>query len=146
MSQEEREPAWRSQAEYLATINLSAGPRMELPLKTLPRPKGKATESDLHGVRFAGANQTAARRASSTRRAWRGMPVSVSRFSRRLDPVTGKVDEYPIPLLKPAAPTGILGVRFDKDENIWMGMQFQGGIAKFDRKTEKFQTWSLPPE
>jgi len=25
-------------------------------------------------------------------------------------------------------------------------MQFQGGIAKFDRKTEKFQTWSLPPE
>src|SRR5258708_2486692 len=27
-----------------------------------------------------------------------------------------------------------------------MGMQFQGGIAKFDRKTEKFQTWSLPPE
>ncbi len=27
-----------------------------------------------------------------------------------------------------------------------MGVQFQGGIAKFDRKTEKFQTWSLPPE
>jgi len=26
-----------------------------------------------------------------------------------------------------------------------MGMQFQGGIAKFDRKTETFQTWSLPP-
>jgi len=25
-------------------------------------------------------------------------------------------------------------------------MQFQGGIAKFDKKTEKFQTWSLPPE
>jgi streptogramin lyase len=40
----------------------------------------------------------------------------------------------------------MLGVRFDEDENIWLGMQFQGGIAKFDRKTEKFQTWSLPPE
>jgi streptogramin lyase len=25
-------------------------------------------------------------------------------------------------------------------------MMFQGGIAKFDRKTEKFSTWSLPPE
>ena len=25
-------------------------------------------------------------------------------------------------------------------------MQFQGAVAKFDRKTEKFQTWSLPPE
>jgi streptogramin lyase len=25
-------------------------------------------------------------------------------------------------------------------------MQFQGGVAKFDQKTGKFQTWSLPPE
>jgi len=25
-------------------------------------------------------------------------------------------------------------------------MQFQGGIAEFDKKTGKFQTWSLPPE
>ena len=47
-------------------------------------------------------------------------------------------------LLEPsgAPPTGILGVRFDKDENLWLGMQFQGGIAKFDRTTETFQTWS----
>ena len=64
----------------------------------------------------------------------------------KLDPQTGKVTEYQIPLLKPDAPTGILGVRFDHDENLWLGMQFQGGIAKFDRKTETFQTWSLPPE
>ena len=51
-----------------------------------------------------------------------------------------------MPRLKANLPTGILALRFDKDENLWMGMQFQGGIAKFDRKTEKFQTWSLPPE
>ena len=51
-----------------------------------------------------------------------------------------------MPLLKPAAPTGILGMRFDHDENLWLGLQFQGGIAKFDKKTEKFQAWSLPPE
>jgi streptogramin lyase len=37
-------------------------------------------------------------------------------------------------------------MRFDKDENPWLAMQFQAGVAKFDRKTEKFQTWSLPPE
>ena len=64
----------------------------------------------------------------------------------KLDPKTAKVTEYPIPLLKPDAPTGILGMRFDHDQNLWLGMQFQGGIAKFDKKTEKFQTWSLPPE
>jgi streptogramin lyase len=64
----------------------------------------------------------------------------------KLDPKTAKIVEYPIPVLKPGAPTGILGVRFDKDENVWLGMQFQGGIAKFNRKTEVFQTWSLPPD
>ncbi len=48
--------------------------------------------------------------------------------------------------MKPQAPTGILGVRFDHDENLWLGMQFQGGIAKFDRKTATFQTWSLPAD
>ena len=36
-------------------------------------------------------------------------------------------------------------MRFDKDENLWLGMQFQGGIAKFDRRAETFRTWSLPP-
>ena len=36
-------------------------------------------------------------------------------------------------------------MRFDEDENLWLAMQFQGGIAKFDTKTEKFQVWSLPP-
>jgi len=64
----------------------------------------------------------------------------------KLDPKTGKVTEYPLPRLKASAPTGSLALRFDEDQNLWLGMQFQGGIAKFDRKTEKFQTWSLPPE
>jgi imidazolonepropionase-like amidohydrolase/streptogramin lyase len=63
----------------------------------------------------------------------------------RLDPRTGQVIEYEIPTLKESAPTGVLGVRFDRDENVWLGMQFQGGIAKFDRKTETFESWSLPP-
>ena len=64
----------------------------------------------------------------------------------KLDPRTAQVTEYQIPLLKPGAPTGILGMRFDQDQNLWLAMQFQGGIAKFDKKTERFQTWSLPPE
>jgi virginiamycin B lyase len=63
----------------------------------------------------------------------------------KMDPKTGHVTEYPIPVLKPEAPKGMLGMRFDRDENPWLGMQFQGGIAKFDRKTATFQTWSLPP-
>jgi virginiamycin B lyase len=64
----------------------------------------------------------------------------------KIDTRTGKATEYQIPRLKAKLPTGSLALRFDHDENLWMGMQFQGGLAKFDKKTEKFQTWSLPPE
>jgi len=56
------------------------------------------------------------------------------------------VTEYRVPELKPGFPTGALSVRFDRDSNLWLGMMFQGGIAKFDRKKETFSTWSLPPE
>ena len=145
VSQEEREATWRRQAEYLATINLSAGPQWSYAFKTLPRPKGKATqviytEYDLP----ARTRQPHDVIVDSQGMAW--YASFGEQVLGRLDPKTGKVEEYPIPLLKPAAPTGILGVRFDNDENLWLGMQFQGGIAKFDRKTEKFQTWSLPPE
>src|SRR5205823_4642740 len=34
----------------------------------------------------------------------------------------------------------------DRDGNMWLGMMYQAAIAKFDRNTEKFQFWSLPPE
>src|SRR4030095_5949079 len=64
----------------------------------------------------------------------------------RLDPGNGTVTEFEVPLLKPKMPTGILAVRFDEDENVWLGVQFPSRVARFDRKTERFQTWSLPPE
>src|SRR5262245_24586853 len=136
---------WRRQAEYLATLNLSAGPEWRYALKTAPRPKGRATQviytefylrqrtRQPHGVIV-----------DSQGLAW--YASFGEQILGALDPKTGKVVEYTIPTLKPEAPTGILGVRFDRDENVWMGMQFQGGIAKFDRKTQTFQTWSLPPE
>jgi streptogramin lyase len=44
------------------------------------------------------------------------------------------------------SPTGSLSIRFDKDENLWLGMMYQGGIAKFDRKTEQVQVWNIPAE
>ncbi|MBI3400363.1 MAG: amidohydrolase family protein [Acidobacteria bacterium] len=144
-SPEQRLATWRRQADYLATINLSAGPQWRYQLKTLPRPTGKGTqviytEYDLPQR----TRQPHDVIVDSTGMAW--YASFGEQILGKLDPRTGKVTEYQIPTLKPGAPTGILGVRFDRDENIWLGMQFQGGIAKFDRKTETFQTWSLPPE
>jgi virginiamycin B lyase len=144
-SPEQRNAAWRRQAEYLASVNLSAGPQWRYPLKTRPRPTGKDTqviytEFDLpyktrqpHDVIVDSAGV-----------AW--YASFGEQILGRLDPRTAAVTEYAIPTLKPEAPTGILGLRFDRDENLWLGMQFQGGIAKFDRKTETFQLWSLPDE
>jgi virginiamycin B lyase len=142
---ERQQEARRRQAEYLSRTNLSAGPTWNYGFTTLPRPTGKATrviytEYDLpkrtrqpHDVIVDSAGM-----------AW--YASFGEQILGKLDPKTAKVTEYPIPLLKPGAPTGILGMRFDHDQNLWMGMQFQGGIAKFDKKAGKFQTWSLPPE
>ena len=142
---ERQQQARRRQAEYLSTLNLSSGSPWSYALKTLPRPRGQATrviytEYDLpkrtrqpHDVIVDSAGM-----------AW--YASFGEQILGKLDPSTGKVTEYPVPLLKPAAPTGILGMRFDRDQNLWLGLQFQGGIAKFDRKTETFQAWSLPPK
>jgi imidazolonepropionase-like amidohydrolase/streptogramin lyase len=144
-SPEQQRAAWRRQAEYLATLNLSAGPEWRYALETVPRPKGRATqviytEYDLPQR----TRQPHDVIVDSKGLAW--FASFGEQILGALDPKSGKVTEYAIPTLKPNAPTGILGVRFDKDENVWLGMQFQGGIAKFDRKTETFQTWSLPPD
>jgi virginiamycin B lyase len=142
---EEQTRVQRAQAEWLSTINLSSSSTWEFSLKTLPRPTGKATrvmitEYDLprptiepHDVIVDAAGF-----------AW------YSNFGEqtlgKLDPKTGKHTEYPVPESKKGSPTGALSVRFDKEQNLWLGMMYQGSIAKFDKKTETFQVWNVPPE
>ena len=64
----------------------------------------------------------------------------------KLDPKTGKVTEYRLPELKKGWPTGSLGIRADHDGNLWLGMMYQGAIAKFDPRRGKVQTFSLPAD
>jgi virginiamycin B lyase len=142
---EARQRAREQQAEFLSTINLSAGSTWPYALQTLPRPKGKATrviitEYDLPRKTIEPHDAV----VDSQGMVW------YSNFGEqnlgKLDPKTAKVTEYPVPELKHGSPTGALGLRLDQDENPWLGMMFQGGISKFDRKTEKFQSWNAPPE
>ncbi len=143
--QSKQQQSRRRMAEFLASINLSKGPLWSYSLKTFPRPTGKATrviitEYDLpkptrqpHDV-IVDAD---------------GMVWYISfgeQIIGKLDPKTGKTTEFPVPVLKPDSPKGELALRPDDDGNLWVGMMYQGAVAKFDRKTEKFQTWSLPPE
>jgi virginiamycin B lyase len=142
---DQQRATWRRQAEYLATINLSAAPQWSYPFKVLPRPTGKATQAIYTEYDLPQrTRQPHDVIVDSTGTAW--YASFGEQILGRLDPKTGQIIEYEIPLLKDSAPTGVLGVRFDRDDNPWLGMQFQGGIAKFDRKTETFETWSLPPD
>jgi virginiamycin B lyase len=130
-------------AQYVSTINLSSISRWEYSLKTLPRPNGKATrviitEYDL--PRSEAMPHDAV--VDSEGMVW--YSDFGSQYLGRLDPKTAKAAEFPVPITKPGAPTGALDLGFDPDGNVWLGMMNQGSIAKFDRKTEKFQVWSAP--
>jgi streptogramin lyase len=136
---------YRQQAEYLATLNLSSVSAWKYPLTTLPRPTGRATRViiteyglprptiephdvivDEHGT------------------------VWYSDFGEqyfgKLDPQTGKVTEWPVPELKPGYPQGMLDLEEDKNGEFWLDMLFQGALAKFDPKSEKFEIYGLPAE
>jgi len=67
-------------------------------------------------------------------------------FLGKFDPKTGKYSEFPIPVIKPGYPVGTLDLQADKAGNLWIGMMYQAGIARFDKKTETFKVWSMPKE
>jgi virginiamycin B lyase len=132
-------------AEWLATTNLSSTEKWEYSLKTLPRPKAKAarvvvTEYDLPR-KVAQPHDVVVDSAGTV---W--YSDFADEFLGKLDPKTGQATEYPIPLLKQGFPKGSLELQLDKDENPWLALMYQGGIAKFDRKTEKVQVFPLPKE
>jgi virginiamycin B lyase len=142
---DQRVQVYRGLADYLSSINLSAGSRWSYALKVLPRPKGKGTrvvitEYDLPRDTIQPHDVL----VDADGIAW------YSSFGEqslgRLDPKSGRVTEYPIALAKPGFPTGALGLRTDRDGNLWLGNMYQARIVKFDRKTETFQFWSLPGE
>jgi virginiamycin B lyase len=142
---EQKIEGWKRQAQYLSTVNLNSHDEWKYSFKMHPRPKGRATrvvytEYDLP----ARTRQPHDVIVDSEGMVW--YASFGEQILGKMDPKTGKTTEYQVPRLKANLPTGILALRFDEDQNLWMGMQFQGGIAKFDRKTEKFRTWSLPAE
>ena len=142
---ERRLEGWRRQAQYLSSVNLHSADSWNFSFKTHARPKGRATqviytEYDLPQR----TRQPHDVIVDSEGMAW--YASFGEQILGKIDTRTGKTTEYQVPRLKANLPTGILALRFDEDENLWMANQFQGGIVKFDKKTEKFQTWSLPPE
>jgi streptogramin lyase len=137
-------PRQQEAAEFFASINLSSGART-YPLKTLPRPKGKATrviitEYDL--PRKEAQPHDVVLDADGT--PWYSDFGAM--YIGQLDTKTGKVTDYQIPRLNPNAPTGTLQIDSDPSGNLWVAMMLQGGVARFDRKEKKFDVFPVPKE
>jgi len=140
---DQRVQVYRGMADFLSSINLNQGDRWTYELKPRARPNGRATrviytEYDLPRETISPHDVI----VDTDGIVW------YSSFGEqnlgRLDPKTGKVTEFPIVEHKPGFPTGGLGLRTDKDGNLWLGNMYQATIVKFDRKSETFKFWPLP--
>ena len=61
-----------------------------------------------------------------------------------LDPKTGKVvGSSDFRCCEPEQPKGSLDIELDPDGNLWVGMSYQAGASKIDRKTKKVTTYPL---
>ena len=135
-------------AKYLSSVNLSSSKdgKWSYEFKTFPRPTGRAaraiiTEYDLPRQECQPHDVVVDRDGM----VWYGdFGNNLNASLGRLNPQTGEVKEWQVPLLKPKASKSMLDLRLDKDGNLWMAMRMQGGIAKFDKKAEKFTTWAAP--
>lgn len=136
---------FRALAEHLSSVNLHDKPTWDFELKKFPRPKGKAT-------RVIITTYDLPRETMQPHDTYvdKGGTVWASNFGEqsliRLDAKTGKVTEFPVPLLRPGSPTGMLGLRADEDDNLWLGNMYQGSVVKFDRKTQKMRLYPIPKE
>jgi len=149
-------------AAYLATVNLSGAatlPHQTLPnqtwpnrtwpnqtwpyeLQTLARPAGRATHVVITEYALPRASIAPHDvRTDAQGRVW--YSNFVENFLGELDPTTGANRDYPIPVLKPASPTGALDLEADADGNLWLALMFQTGLAKFDLATKTFQIFPV---
>jgi virginiamycin B lyase len=133
-------------ATYLSSINLSARDTFDFTVKTLPRPKGKATQviytvydlprpdASPHDVVFDAEGN-----------AW--YSDFNSQFFGRLDPRTGKVVEYSVPQRRQGQiAQGGLQIDIDREGRIYYGNMSQMQIVRLDPKSGKMETFKHPME
>jgi len=135
----------KAAAAYLVSVSLSNPDAQEYSFKTLPRPKGRSTkviitEYDLPRKEALPHDVI----VDADGHAW--YSDFGNQFVGELDPKTGKVTDYPLETLRQDQPKGPLGMEFDPEGNIWIGMSYQAGASKIDRKTKHVTTYPLPRE
>ena len=136
---------FRKQGEYLASINLSQVSQWEYPLKTLPRPTGRATraiitEYDLPRPTTEPHDVLVDKDGA----VWYSDFGEL--FISKFDPKTLKLTEYPVKEFKPGAPVGNLSLEYDKAGTLWFDTMFQGSLGTLDPKTGEIKYYPLGAE
>src|SRR5207247_945840 len=131
-------------AKYLSSINLSSRDTFEFPLKTLPRPTGKATQVIYTVYELPRPDASPHDEVFDAQgNVW--YSDFNSQFMGRLDPKTGKVLEYPIPQNRfGQIAQGGLQIDVDKEGRIYFGNMSQLQIVRFDPTTGRMETFKPP--
>jgi virginiamycin B lyase len=132
-------------AQFLVNANVNNPDNEGYVFKRLPRPTGRATnvivtEYDLPRPEALPHDVI----VDTDGHAW--YSDFGNQFVGELDPKTGKVTDIALETLRQDQPKGPLNVEFDPDGNIWVGMSYQAGASKIDRKTKQVTTYPLPKE
>jgi streptogramin lyase len=130
-------------AAYFASINRSTG-EQKFQLKTRPRVSGDGTrvvitEYDLPDPMIQPHDVLTDKDGIVWHSDFSGQMLG------RLDTKTLEHTSFKVPLQREGWPTGALDLESDPQGNLWLGLMFQSGTAKFNVKTEKFQMFQLPP-
>jgi virginiamycin B lyase len=132
-------------AEYLASVNQSASDTFPYDLKTLKRVSGRGTRAVITTYALPrGTDQphdVMVDPDGGVYFTYFGDPLL-----GRLDPKTGEVTSFPVPILKENAAKGTLSLARDNDGNYWISLMYQAGAAKFDKATKSFSMLPVSAE
>lgn len=130
-------------AKYLASINAVGPEKWAFELQGLARPKGKETKVIVTEYELS-------RRDSFPHDAVVGPDGRIwfndfqQPYIGVLDPASGKIREWELPVLRPKDPAGFLTIKFDKEGKAWIPRFLQGcTVTRFDPATEKFTSWTV---
>jgi streptogramin lyase len=131
-------------AAYFASINRSSG-EQKFDLKTMPRVKGAGThviitEYDLPDETIQPHDVLVDKDGIVWHSDFSGQMLG------RFDPKTLEHKAFKVPVQREGWPTGALDLEADPQGNLWLGLMFQSGTAKFDVKSQQFQMFKIPPD
>jgi virginiamycin B lyase len=136
---------FKKEGEYLAKVNLSEVAQWEYPLKTLPRPTGRATRAII--TEYEMPRPTTEPHdvlVDKDGTVWYSDFGEL--FISKFDPKTLKLTEYPVKEFKPGAPVGNLSLEFDHRGTLWFDTMFQGSLGNLDPKTGEIKYYPLGAE